>query len=245
MEFLKILILFAVAFVGGLIPLFFKEIKEKHLKILLSLSGAYLFSITIIHLIPEVYSFGGQKIGVFILVGFFLQLGLEHLTRGIEHGHIHAHKESSWTFAIPLMIGLSIHAFLEGIPIGGDFLSKIGNTSLLMGIAFHKLPAAFALSSLLILSGISRKLTLAFIITFALMSPLGALLGEALHLQHDHEAGTHAMHTMDYIMCIVIGSFFHISTTILFESSSSGHNLPTYKLLAILAGAGLALLSLI
>jgi hypothetical protein len=43
-------------------------------------------------------------------------------------------------------------------------------------------------------------------------------------------------------MAVVIGIFLHISTTILFESYEE-HRYNLYKLLTILAGAGLAMLT--
>jgi hypothetical protein len=44
-------------------------------------------------------------------------------------------------------------------------------------------------------------------------------------------------------MAMVIGIFLHISTTILFESSD-GHNFSTQKILAIIVGAIIVMLSL-
>ena len=48
----------------------------------------------------------------------------------------------------------------------------------------------------------------------------------------------------DEIMAIVVGIFLHISTTILFESSE-GHHYNTQKIVAIILGAGIALLGIL
>jgi len=87
-------------------------------------------------------------------------------------------------------------------------------------------------------SGLSRSWTVFNLLIFALMAPAGAafssLLGE-----------TELMNISAYfnqIMAVVIGIFLHISTTILFESSSD-HRFNLYKLVVILLGAFLAMFS--
>ncbi|MFN8886323.1 MAG: ZIP zinc transporter, partial [Cyclobacteriaceae bacterium] len=59
-------------------------------------AGSYLFSITIIHIFPELYSqsFDPGMIGICVLIGFFLQQALEFLSSGVEHGHIHVHEKT-------------------------------------------------------------------------------------------------------------------------------------------------------
>ncbi len=85
---------------------------SKHLQLFLSFSGAYLLSVTVLHLIPEVFSHQREHIGLFILLGIVLQTGLEYLSKGAEHGHIHGHdfeKRIPW-----LLIGKFIPACISG-----------------------------------------------------------------------------------------------------------------------------------
>ena len=51
----------------------------KTLQLFLSFSGAYLLSITVLHLIPEVFVVGKEQIGRFILIGIDIQTGLVYL----------------------------------------------------------------------------------------------------------------------------------------------------------------------
>ena len=55
-------------------------------RLLLAFSGAYLLSVTILHLLPEVYteSTDYKRIGIFILVGIILQSVLESFSKGAE-----------------------------------------------------------------------------------------------------------------------------------------------------------------
>ena len=105
-------------FIGATIAFYIKTISEKNTKLLISFSGAYLFSITVLHLIPE--AFAGEhnhSIAIFILIGFFIQILLEHFSQGVEHGHGHVHGSLS----LSMLIGLCIHSFIEGMPLGNPF----------------------------------------------------------------------------------------------------------------------------
>ena len=111
------LLLFGTIVLSGLSFFAFKTVGPKQLKLLLSFSGSYLFALTILHLIPDVYHNGDQSIGIFILIGFFLQICMEFFSEGIEHGHIHVHKHQTAAFPLGMMLGLCLHSFLEGMPL--------------------------------------------------------------------------------------------------------------------------------
>jgi len=106
MTLLTYLALFGTATLSGLSIFFFKKIRPNALKLTLSFSGAYLFALSVLHLIPEVYSSPVHNIGLFILIGFFLQIIMEFFSEGIEHGHIHLHEHHNARFPITIMIGL-------------------------------------------------------------------------------------------------------------------------------------------
>jgi zinc and cadmium transporter len=88
----ELILLFGSSMIGGLAIFLLKKDNSNRLKLVLSFSGAYLFAITILHLIPDVYKTGNTEIGLFILGGFLLQIVMEQFSEGIEHGHIHMHK---------------------------------------------------------------------------------------------------------------------------------------------------------
>src|SRR5437868_5811661 len=111
MQPLIYIILFVSILISGMSVTIFK-VKPNNLKLILSFSGAYLFALSVLHLIPDIYSTGDRSIGIYILAGFFLQILLEFFSEGIEHGHIHIHKhEHSVSFPTGIMLGLSIHSF--------------------------------------------------------------------------------------------------------------------------------------
>lgn len=229
--FILLLLSFCALF-GGLAVFFVKKDSNQRLKLILSFSGAYLFAITILHLLPDVYA-GDQThlIGLFILGGFIIQILLEQFSQGIEHGHIHIHNHQK-SFPWGIMLSLCLHAFLEGMP-----LTSKSNHQLVYGIALHHIPAAFALGSVLIGNQIKKSNIILLLIAFAAMSPMGYIFSYALSNGNMSSLGSY----YPYIMGIVIGIFLHISTTILFESSED-HKFTIRKTFAVLVGIGIGLI---
>ena len=201
---------------------FVPRLRSQSFRLLLAFSGAFLLSLTVFELLPDVYENQlGKGIGLFILIGIVFQIVLEFLSKGAEHGHIHF--EAQGIFPSALLLSLSLHALLEGIPIEED-------TQILYGIVIHKIPIALLLSAFLLQSGLHRFQAFVFVLLFAVMTPLGTYFTqEFLALQE----------IAPYLQATVIGMFLHISTVILFESSE-GHTFNIRKILAILLGFGIA-----
>lgn len=233
------ILLFASVMLSGLWALRQKSVSAQRLKLLLSFSGAFLFALCALHLIPDVYSGGGKSIGYFILAGFLLQLVLEFFSEGIEHGHIHVHKEHHHAFPFAIIFSLSLHSFLEGMPLSEHNGDSHVHDSLLTGIILHHIPVAMALTAMLLQSGVKKQTIIICLLLFASMAPLGAfsstLLGE----------GRAAVLSEYYpqIMALVIGIFLHISTTILFESTED-HRFNYLRMATIGAGVATAILTL-
>ena len=230
------ILLFLSVIISGTSVLFI-NISSKNLKLLLSFSGAYLFAICALHLIPEIYLSGSPNIGIYILIGFFAQILLEFFSEGIEHGHIHIHSHAGHAFPYAMMIGLSIHSFLEGMPLAN--LGTGSHNFLLTGIVMHNIPIAIALMTMLLKSHINKQKAIMWLVVFALITPMGTLTSYAIG---ENIIGNFSSY-FDRIMAVVIGIFLHISTTILFESSEN-HRFNLIKFIVILLGAGIAIASL-
>lgn len=228
------LLLFVTAVVSGSTVLFF-HISGKNLKLILAFSAAYLMGIVFLHLIPEIYapttlpfqSNTAVEMGIFILAGFLLQIFLEFFSEGIEHGHMHIHQHSEVSFPATMLIALSVHSFIEGMPLSGNMTET--KQSLAAGIILHNIPIAVALTSMLYQLGVKKTTAFFWLVVFAAMAPLGALVGNLEFIREEQA------------MALVVGIFLHISTTILFESGDE-HRFNLLKLLAIAAGIAAALL---
>ena len=237
------LLLFLSVAIGVVIVLLFRPEDKRKIKVLISFAGAYIFTITVLHLLPEAYgattvapallvrSDPGFSIGLLVLAGFFVQLLLEFFSHGIEHGH--AHHDHSGTIPLGMMFGLCVHAFIEGLPLGGHLGNEHSRQMLLAGIIIHNIPVSIVLLTMFLHSGVAKGKALVWMLIFALMSPLGAGLSDV--------AGDLSKYSHE-LMAVVIGIFLHISTTILFESSDE-HRFNRLKMLAIAVGAGIAVLT--
>ena len=227
---LTIALLFASVIAGAIIVETFNINKSKNIQLLLTFSGAYLLAVSVLHLIPELFTHNTtNNIGLFILGGFLIQILLEYFSQGIEHGHFH--KSNIIPFSV--LISLCFHALLEGVPLGGH-LHHNAHNALLTGIVLHKMPVAIVLMSFFFQSNISKKKAYFYLLLFALMAPLGVFAGSLFTTLANYH---------NEIMAIVIGIFLHISTTILFESTD-GHRFSFTKIIAIIIGALLAIFSL-
>lgn len=179
--------------------------------------GAYLLAVCFINLLPHVFLNGftsptlGLKYAAAIPLGFLIQTLLEQLSSHVEHGHLdeHAHaghKHEGYTLW-GLLLGLSLHAFFEGMPLvdtDGDI-----HQGLLYGIVLHNIPMALIFVSLMTARGYGFWRVLALLSVFAVMTPLGSLFNLIL-LPPDEELQT-------FIIGIVVGILLHVSSSILFD----------------------------
>jgi len=229
------LILIATALGSGSLAFLFRPDDKRLFRLLLAFSGAFLIGITFLSLVPEVFSRPSALTGLFVLIGFLLQLVLELITEGVEHGHRHAHSDNEKASPFLLLVGLSIHSFLEGMPIVEGFDAGLQRT-LVTGIVIHNIPISITLMSLFLHYGCSRMRAILYLLVFALMTPLGSLASNLL------DAGMAAsLDTwFNYALAMVIGIFLHVSTSILFETEEN-HRYNLQKFITVLIGLGVAL----
>lgn len=223
-----------VILTGGLV-LWFDPKNISFTKLLLSFSGAYLFGLIFLHIIPEIYHESHSEMGFYILLGFILQLALDYFSKGIEHGHAHHHgKRFPWA----IFLGLCLHSFFEGMPVlQYDHGHIHTDSSLIWGIMIHKIPITIVLASLL-KSSFNKKWSLALIFLFATTLPLGSLANYYIVKQSINPS-----HQSHIILAVVVGIMLHVSTTILYESDE-GHKFNITKVLSILGGFLIAYLSI-
>jgi zinc transporter ZupT len=208
--------------IGYLIALLLKPKAKQNLKLLLAFSGSFLLSLTVIHLLPDVYESDNKSVGIFIMCGILFQIILEFFSKGAEHGHVHGHDKLTqmpWL----LFISFCIHALLEGFPVGRHH-------DLAYGIAIHHLPIAIILTTFFMNAQLNKVALFIFMFTFAIMTPLGTLVSDSFPILNEYYT---------QITAVVIGILFHISSTIIFESSE-GHKFNIAKVSMIILGIVLA-----
>ncbi len=232
-----IALLFCAPFLGGVIALSSGYKNEKMLKVFLAFAGGYIFSITILHLLPEVFEGHDHSMALIVLAGFFFQVFITKISDGAEHGHLHTHKhDHHMAMPLGLFLTMCLHAFTEGLPLGfmAGSSTHLTASTMSVGIALHELPAAFALMSILQSEHIKKQTVWVLLVVYASMAPLAVTLSQSLLLYLPENL-------YESILAFVAGTFLFISTTILFENSEN-HKFGGSKLTAIMVGVGLALL---
>lgn len=247
---IKLLVLFFTPLVSGLLVYLVPKGRNANYRLLLVFAGSYLFAITVSHILPELYRKYDEVslIGLCVLAGFFLQQVLEYFTSGIEHGHIHTHEghdhhhgdhhhhhhhRGHKISAIVLLTALCIHAFLEGAMLAQPvaFGPVYDVNAVLLGIVLHRMPAAFALMTVLVFQLGSVSKALPYLIGFSIAAPAGLLISSFLSANQFITDGA-----LIYLYALVCGNFLHISTTIVFESSPE-HRFNAKKLVVAILGA--------
>ena len=225
------LVLFLAVLVGGGAS-YIVNTKSALFKLILAFSGAFLFGTLMTHLLPEVFQ--NSSGGLWVLLGFGVQLLLDFISKGLEHGHLHTHENR-----IPVLplVGLFIHAFIEGMPLGLDNIMHDhghdhSTNGLLWSVAFHKIPIALLVATALRSAGLKTWKVVLGILLFALSSPLGNAMGVGLELDPA---------SFLPVLGLATGLLLHVSTTILFESAAN-HQFNAMKMLVVAIGIALSLL---
>ncbi len=205
---------------------------------ILSFSVSVVLSLICIHIIPEIFSHHEHTLGYYLLAGFILQILLELLSKGIEHGHVHHHGSITKSQLAVIFIGLCTHAFIEGIPIQSfdTYQSHVHANEINLESSFswiyftailiHKLPIAIVLMFFLIKLEVSTLKKYLFLVLFSLTTPLGAIIGEQLMLiESFHEWSPR-------FLALTTGMLLHITTLLIFEDHN--HSKDKFKNLFII-----------
>ena len=209
-----ILLTVGVAVWAALVPVG-KRFSDSVLRSVTVFGGAFLLGVCFLGLLPEMsemfcfYHATKESMALLpyaaVLAGFLIQQLLGSLTAHAEHGHIESGKLKSPV--VGLMIGLGLHAFLEGMPLVEPDGSV--NSGLLYGILIHNIPVSLILVGLMTARGMGFWRVLAMLTLFGLMSPLGSLFN-LMVVQPDED-------TQRIIIGLVVGVLLHVSSSILFD----------------------------
>lgn len=229
-----IIVSYLVLFFACILSGCFVFVLKKHEKILSYIGvfgGAFLLAVCFVHLLPEAIGLQGEihscahhshehnhshsflSVGLFVLIGFILQLVLELLSNGAEHGHLHDEnhccEKKSLVSALMILLGVSIHAFLEGfaLVVNGQI-----NHSLLIGVVLHNIPISMLVVNAFMLAGVSKIKSFGYLSVFAIMGVLGSVLSIYFDFLH---------HYMGYVIGFVVGILLHVSISTLFDSKES------------------------
>ena len=219
---------FLSVIIGSIIVLFLsKKAIQINSQLTLAFSGAFLLSITLFDLLPNIYlenvlnhNYDQKLTGLMIMTGVLFQVILEFFSNNAKYDELDTNKNKlPWV----LLISLSIHAFIEGFSIRID-------QNILYGIFIHKIPIAFIITTSLLSTKIKKFKILVFIIFFSLMTPFGTFVSNN---------SSQLLSYSSLIDSLVVGVLLHISTTILFKTSE-GYKFNLVKMALVVAAIILA-----
>ena len=223
-------VLFGSVSIVGILTLIFESFFSKIKQYVTTIGVSFVLSLICIHILPELFANKTPNLGVYLLVGFLIQIILELFSRGVEHGHVHGHEhnhegglEITNKVIYTLLFGLCVHAFIEGIPLfiieetshhshtHAHASQGAFSTVFFWAIVSHKVPVAIVLMLFFTSAKIKKSTALILFFTFAFMSPLGGLTG--IFLQDQNWFDSLSVN----LLAIATGMLLHITTLLIFE----------------------------
>lgn len=224
---------FLITMIGGWIPTV-KVWSQSSFRMIISFCAGVMLGAVFFHILPEITSVLGSKVGYSIMAGFLLIFVMEKfiMVHPCEEGECDYHK-----IGLAAYVGIGFHSILDGIAIGVGSMMNLSMV-IILAVTVHKFPAALALSSLFVKGGTySRQKILTSMFIFSLATPLGAILSLFIFqgLQPEYVA---------VALGISAGTFLFISTADLLPAVYEEHEKKEYKnLVSLCLGIGFMILS--
>ncbi|MFZ5982083.1 MAG: ZIP family metal transporter [Patescibacteria group bacterium] len=163
---------------GASFLLFQKERVAKMMIYLVSLSAGTLLGDAFIHLIPESFEIfeNSLQVSLLILSGILLFFLLEKIIHW-RHCHEVASDNHPHPFSYMILLGDTLHNFIDGMIIAGSFLVSVPlGIATTIAVIFHEIPQEIGDFGSLIYGGFSRLRALALNLLSAFSAVLGAIL---------------------------------------------------------------------
>ncbi|HTL05969.1 MAG TPA: ZIP family metal transporter [Gemmatimonadales bacterium] len=147
----------------------------------LAFGAGFMLALVLVGVLPEVFATASMSAaGMLVLAGYLLV----HVAQHVITPHFHFGEE---THPVPAsagysaLIGLSLHAFFDGVAIASGFLVSMPlGVLFFLGILLHKLPEGVTVASLMLASGAGRRPALLSGAVLGVATILGALLTGAV-----------------------------------------------------------------
>ncbi len=194
------LLVIAVAWIGGVIPLYFKE-NRKVLHLFISFGAGILLGAAFLHMIPDAAAYIGADLGIPILLGF---LTLYLLEKFIMTHPCPADSCEYHTVGLSAFLGLSLHSFITGLALGAGILVPKLGFIVFLAVLLHKLPASLSLASLLVKEKYTNLKVILTILLFSVMVPLGAAITYFLAAHTSTEV-------IGFLIAFSAGTFLHVA----------------------------------
>lgn len=195
-----------LSLIGGIVLLFREKIAIKISHFLFSFAAGTLLGVAFLDLIPEaIQEAGNGDVLFWVLVGVLTFFLLERFIHWFHHHHEHEEKDRKHTIPL-IIIGDSVHNFIDGVAIAAAFLVNIplGITTA-FAVAAHEIPQEVGDFGILLHRGMKARKVLLFNILSSLTAILGALL--------TFFAGAMAAGLLPFFLALTAGFFIYIAAS--------------------------------
>ncbi len=172
-----------------------------------SFSAGTLMGDAFIHLIPESFesSFGSVVAPFFILIGIVFFFLIEKAVRW-RHCHEEPCENHPHPFSYVILIGDSIHNFLDGVIIAASFVVDIRlGIATTIAVLFHEIPQEVGDFASLVYAGFSKSKAIMFNFLTALTAFLGAIIVLSININADSIS--------KFLVPFAAGGFIYIAGT--------------------------------
>lgn len=239
MDILLLILIFTflgsiASLVGGIILLYKENFALKISHFVAAFAAGALLGTAFFDLLPEATEEGSSEtIFFWTLAGILLFFLLERIVHWFHH-HLREHPDESTKPTIPLVIlGDTIHNFIDGIAIASTFLVNVPLGILTsFSVAAHEIPQEIGDFGVMLHKGLERKKILIFNLLSGLASVFGALLAFWL--------GDSVESLLPVFLAITAGFFIYIAASDLIPEihHNNRKGLATIESLLLLAGVG-------
>lgn len=167
-----------LALIGGVVFLFNKRLSGWLETVSAPFASGVLITVAILGLVPEALEHGGENMLLVLLLAFFGSYLFEYLLFGIHHHGDSHHHHHALKSSVPLVIiGDTIHNFIDGVAIGVSFLIDPGLGFVTALSSFlHEVPHEISDFGILLKAGWSRNAVLIVNVLSASLTIVGAFL---------------------------------------------------------------------
>lgn len=185
----------------GILTFFVKN--HSKLLFLVSFAAGAMLAVSFFDLLPEALSRHGDFMVImeFFVIGFVVFMLIE---KSLLFYHCHEENCRAHSSAKLIILGDSVHNFLDGVAIGASFLagSSIGVFTTL-AIIIHEIPQEIGDFGVLIHRGYSKGRALLYNLLSAIMAVLGGVLAYfSLYSFHSY---------IPYVLSLTAGGFVYIA----------------------------------
>jgi zinc and cadmium transporter len=216
---------------GGIVLLYRKRLKQSTLRCLVSFAAGAMLAAAFIDILPEAFERGdARSISAYILVGIVIFFLAEKFLLWHHHSHEHSVEETKPVGTL-VILGDTMHNFLDGITIGLTFLVSVPlGIITTMAIIFHEIPQEIGDFAILLDAGFTKTR----VFFYNLLSSFATLVGAWLALFF---SGVFE-NAIPQLIALAAGSFIYISAADLIPEIHRESNTKNirYQTLALVLG---------